>query len=336
MTRHKYFWIIAACAAIAVIAVIWAALANVKISGPITTNSNIAGIEQASTPPSGGQPAQQDVSPSPGEQSAQQEDASSNQPIPTPLESAPPMPAASSGFDDLKSQIEQKLANKDGDWSICIVDLTTGTSLEINNKKMVSASLTKLFIMAKTFEDMHSGKLKATDEVRRLLSNMITVSHNQSSNDLVSLIGGGDFEKGMGLVNSYTADKGYLLTEQQRDMRDYREIPIPQQNYTSAGDCAKLLIRIYSGECVSKQSDSQMLDLLLAQSRRTKIPAGLPKGTKVGNKTGELSQVENDAAIVFSPGGDYVLCVISNQLSNTEAARGMIVDLSKLVYGYFN
>ena len=57
-----------------------------------------------------------------------------------------------------------------------------------------------------------------------------------------------------------------------------------------------------------------MLDLLLKQTRRWKIPSGLPSGTKVANKTGETSQYQHDAAIVFGPKTDYVVCIFSNKL----------------------
>ena len=68
------------------------------------------------------------------------------------------------------------------------------------------------------------------------------------------------------------------------------------------------------------------------QQRRSKIPAGLPTGVTVGNKTGELSNVENDAAIVYSAGGTYVLCVMSENLSDTYQAQQFIARTSSVVY----
>ena len=50
-----------------------------------------------------------------------------------------------------------------------------------------------------------------------------------------------------------------------------------------------------------------MLNLLLAQERRYKIPAGLPSGVKSGNKTGETDSYQHDAAIVYGKKTDYVI-----------------------------
>lgn len=48
------------------------------------------------------------------------------------------------------------------------------------------------------------------------------------------------------------------------------------------------------------KASKKMLKYLKAQQRKGKIPAGLPKGVKSANKTGEYGPYEHDAAIVFS------------------------------------
>ena len=62
-----------------------------------------------------------------------------------------------------------------------------------------------------------------------------------------------------------------------------------------------------------------MLNLLLAQERRYKIPAGLPSGVKSGNKTGETDSYQHDAAIVYGKKTDYVICVFSSTGSESYA-----------------
>lgn len=61
----------------------------------------------------------------------------------------------------------------------------------------------------------------------------------------------------------------------------------------------------------------------------------MPDGIETANKTGELRDTENDACIVWSPGGTYLLCILSNGQPNPAAARAEIVKLSALVYNYF-
>ena len=94
-----------------------------------------------------------------------------------------------------------------------------------------------------------------------------------------------------------------------------------------------LLERIYKGTCVSKPASDKMKNLLLNQQRRVKIPAGLPSGTKVANKTGETSSVQHDMAIVWGPKTDYVICVLSSGLGEYSAIRE-IQKISARVYDY--
>lgn len=243
----------------------------------------------------------------------------------------------------LKNRLEEKIKGCEGEWAVYVEDLNTGEQIVINNKKMVSASLIKLFIMANIYEEVESGRI-SKDEVSGLLHSMITVSDNEASNALVAKLGGGTykdmydehFQKGLKSINSYLDKHGYKDSEQQRDMKSSRPNPIPEQNYTSVLDCGLFLSRLYKKELVSKESDEEMLELLKQQTRTSKIPAGLPSGTASANKTGELSDVENDVAIVFSPNADYVLCVMSNNVSSTGIARENITDISRIVYNSFN
>ena len=109
-------------------------------------------------------------------------------------------------------------------------------------------------------------------------------------------------------------------------------------NYTSVSDCRKILSDIYYGKCVNKEASEKMLGLLKGQKMRNKIPAGLPAGFSCANKTGEMPEgyglgcIENDLAIVFGPEGDYVLCVLSNNLGGDNvAAQQNIAAISSYV-----
>ena len=81
-----------------------------------------------------------------------------------------------------------------------------------------------------------------------------------------------------------------------------------------------------------------MYYLLKCQTRRNKIPAGIPEGVGVANKTGELSNVENDAAIIYNTakGIDLVICFMSENLNDVGAAQSSIANNSHIIYGYYN
>ena len=103
----------------------------------------------------------------------------------------------------------------------------------------------------------------------------------------------------------------------------------------SAKDCGILLEHIYNGTCVSSNYSKEMRKLLLAQTRRWKIPSGIPSGIKVANKTGETSSVEHDMAIVYGKKKDYIICVFSNTGSE-DYALPRIRNISRTVYNYLN
>lgn len=234
---------------------------------------------------------------------------------------------------DLKAPLEA-LSQGDGLWAIYVKDLKSGAHISINNQQMVAASLIKLFIMAGVYQTIENGELVESELVNDLLRQMITISHNEASNKLVEMLGQGSHERGMTVVNRYARSIACLDTKQERDMKDYRTVPVAGENYTSVEDCAKLLEKIYHHQCISPQADEKMMNLLLAQERKLKIPLLLPQDIKIAHKTGELSTTENDVGIVFAANTDYILCVMSNGLTNTAQAREKIAQISKLVYDF--
>lgn len=242
------------------------------------------------------------------------------------------------GLEELKEELETMVAGFEGDWAVYVSDLTDGEYMDLNSHGVKAASLIKLYIMGAVMEQVEEGNLEENAQIDQLLQDMITVSDNESSNELVRRLSpdGTDHEAGMQVVNRFAQAYGYGDTSQGRDLRDYREVPAEGENYTSVRDCGLFLERIYHGDCVSAQASAKMLDLLKQQTRTWKIPAGVPEGVVTANKTGELSDTENDAAIVYSPGGDYVLCVTSTGLTDTSAAQQNIVSISSTVYQYMN
>jgi beta-lactamase class A len=238
-------------------------------------------------------------------------------------------------FVGLKEQIDGLLEGDYPDcvWDVWVESLGSGESISCFNGEepapMASASLIKLFIMAAVYEQIELGNIKEED-VQADLRSMITVSDNTASNELTSLLGGGDAEDGIKAVNEYAAGIGCKDTYMNRLML----VENGMQNYTTASDCATILRMIYNGECVSRESSEKMLGLLKAQQRTGKIPAGVPDDVETANKTGELTGIsECDVAIVFAETGDYILCALSEPSDNSAAAR-KIINISKAVYSY--
>ena len=81
---------------------------------------------------------------------------------------------------------------------------------------------------------------------------------------------------------------------------------------------------------------SDMFALLCAQTRRHKIPAQLPDGVRTASKTGELDDVENDAAILYDTDNDLIIVFMSEQLSDCGAAQSTIASLSRQIYDAYH
>ncbi len=245
----------------------------------------------------------------------------------------------------LEEELKALISDYDSDWAIYVKNLVTGDSFSLYNHEengpaMKAASLIKLFIMGAVYQQIEDGILEETEAVDNYLNLMITVSDNTSANALVKLLSGSsnNAADGMAVVNKWATDHGYSNTHQGRELEDSREYG---DNFTSVEDCGKILEDIYNGDCVSKASSKKMEQLLCEQTVTDKIPAGLPrdKNIRCGNKTGELpapDNVENDVAIVYSPGNHYILCIMTQDLKDIGFARSSIVSISEMVYEYFN
>jgi beta-lactamase class A len=104
-------------------------------------------------------------------------------------------------------------------------------------------------------------------------------------------------------------------------------------NTTTAPDLAALLVALERGQAASPASTRAMLEILRAQEYNAEIPAGLPPGTPVAHKTGSITGVLHDAAIVY-PGArpPYVLVVLTRGVPDQQIARQAIVDVARLTH----
>ena len=106
----------------------------------------------------------------------------------------------------------------------------------------------------------------------------------------------------------------------------------PSQAYMGECDGAGDVHRAGGGNFPQARSSWKIM--MRQQERTGKIPAGVPENIETANKTGELSDVENDAAIIFGENGAYTVCVMMSGLSDTSAARSVIREISAQIYEY--
>jgi len=95
-----------------------------------------------------------------------------------------------------------------------------------------------------------------------------------------------------------------------------------------AGDVHPALAPLTSDDCV------EMVGVLEDQEFTEQIPAGLPLGTRVANKTGWITRIAHDAAIIYPPDrAPYVLVVLTWGILEPEVAATAIADISRAAWG---
>ena len=237
------------------------------------------------------------------------------------------------GLEELEALLLAHIEPLWGNFSIYVKNLDTNEYLLINNRRQDSASLIKLFNFVYAFEKSDNGSLELTSFIEQWLYLSIVVSCNNSYNQLLAAIGYGSMMQGAISSTEFAHSQGFedtivggSLHPSDFDIVGFSNI------YTSALDVGHLLENIYRGTMVSEEASGQMLDILLAQQRLNKIPAGLPEGTITASKTGEIGGLEHDAAIVFAEHTHYVIVIMTEYASS---AIYNIQQLSRLVYDYF-
>ena len=267
--------------------------------------------------------------------------------------------------DSLRQQIEARIAQLPGAVvGVSIRDLRTGDSLDINaDDSFHAASTMKVPVMIELFRQAERGWLSleqpvllvnqfgsivdgspfsvdAGDDsdsllyqrvgqrvaVRELMDRMITRSSNLATNALIALVGAQR-------ANATAHELGASNIKVLRGVEDQKAFDAGLSNSTTSRDLATLLLAIETGRAASRNSIDAMRKILLDQEFNDEIPAGVPAGTPVAHKTGWITGVLHDAAIVYPKNrAPYVLVVLTRNIPDDTVARALIADISRLVY----
>ena len=164
--------------------------------------------------------------------------------------------------------------------------------------------------------------------VRDLIEHMITRSSNLATNTLIPVAGAAN-------ANATAHALGATHMRVLRGVEDGKAFALGMNNTTTASDLAALLLAIERGTAASPRSCAEMRAILLREIYSGDIPAGLPPGTPVAQKTGSITGVLHDAAIVYPPGRTpYVLVVLTANIPEEAVAKALTTDISRMVWEY--
>jgi beta-lactamase class A len=161
---------------------------------------------------------------------------------------------------------------------------------------------------------------------RELVERMIVRSSNLATNAVIELVGAKHADS---TAHALGARNMRVL----RGVEDGKAFQKGMNNTTTARDLGALLEAIEKRTAASARNCDTMLAILSRQEFNDEIPAGLPPGTRVAHKTGSITAVLHDAALVYPAGrSPYVLVVLTRNIPDERVARVLIADLSRLVY----
>lgn len=164
--------------------------------------------------------------------------------------------------------------------------------------------------------------------LRELADLMITRSSNLATNLLIR-------EVDAGRVTTTMRRLGADSMEVLRGVEDIPAFEAGLNNRTTARDLGVLFRALIAGTVASDASRDEMIGILERQRFRDKIPAGLPAGVRVANKTGWITGISHDAAVVYPPADPpYVLVVLTRGIQDQDEAAGVVAEVSRQVWRY--
>ena len=173
--------------------------------------------------------------------------------------------------------------------------------------------------------DVHR-EIGRTLRVSELADAMITTSSNLATNLLLDLVG-------LDVLQRTIEGFGLDGIDLRRGVEDEKAFEHGINNRVTARGLASLLRLIGEERTFNSALSRQMLDVLHAQQFKSGIPAGLPRGARVAHKTGEISTIAHDAALVYLPERrPYALVVLTEWEPSTGGRSATIAAASYLAY----
>ena len=265
-----------------------------------------------------------------------------------------------------KQRLEKRIvaAPKEAVVGLAFEDLATGETVFINEREpMHAASTMKVPVMIEVYKQAAEGRFALTDSIPvinrfrsivdgspysmnvsedsdstvyhligkrttiyNLTYQMITVSSNLATNLLIELV---DAKNVMATLKTIGVEDMQVL----RGVEDLKAYAQGLSNTTHALDMMRVMSAIARDAMISPEACREMRKILLDQQFRNKIPARLPEEVRVAHKTGSITRINHDCAVVYLPDGrSYSLTILTKGVDNHDESAALAGELSWMVY----
>lgn len=249
-------------------------------------------------------------------------------------------------------ELKRYLDGRIGEYSFYFEDIDSGYSYSLNDKvTMPSAScikipiamvalkavqnnnlsLNKSYMIKKEEMVEGSGIIHEFDEreysLRELINAMLIQSDNTATNKIIDILS-------MDKINKEIKEIGLKDTFLKRKMMDFRAREKGLENLTSSYDLAECFKSIYYSSFLNKEYSNLLINILRKSQNRDKIPFYIPEREwdMIGNKSGNLNGIENDAALLNIEKGNFVFVVMSKSLPNNVYGIATISRMGKMMW----
>ena len=159
-----------------------------------------------------------------------------------------------------------------------------------------------------------------------LMDRMIIVSSNLATNLVIESVSADS-------VQQTALQLGAANIQVLRGVEDLKAYERGLSNTTTARDLAILLAAIARGEAVSAKADSAMVATLLRGRYNEMIPAGLPTDVRVAHKTGWITRIHHDAAIVYPAHAEpYILVILIEGIDDQDMSAALGAEIARAVH----
>ena len=183
-----------------------------------------------------------------------------------------------------------------------------------------------LFSIEDDSDDAIYAWLGTEKTFHELIHQMMSVSSNLATNLLIDFLVADSIQR---TVDRLGAPGMRVL----RGVEDLKAFDLGLSNSTTAEALAGLLEHLVRGTAVAPATDRAMIEVMFANAFRDMIPAGLPPAARVANKTGFITRIHHDGAIVFpEEGAPYVLVILIEGIEDGEASAALGARLAGMVH----